>query len=258
MDKYCKPVQASMVLGTPGSGKSYAIVNNYIKQQIEKGFAVYIYDYKFPDLSEIAYNHLISHLDGYKVKPKFYMINFDDPRKSHRCNPINPVFMTDISTDTAADEQLSPLYSFLHLLGMRVIEQENIPLLRTRRCQPMIAEKRTKRQTQPVAPLVDQNPFSLIKRIFHPGRRNYTSRHKQGPHQPYGQHRQAGRSQPPPSGLSFVHRLFNGIHKLKQTVPANPSVKPATILVQRQPDKNRFTHNVVFRHEPQKRESAEL
>ena len=66
-------------------------------QQIEKGFAVYIYDYKFPDLSEIAYNHLISHLDGYKVKPKFYMINFDDPRKSHRCNPINPAFMTDIS-----------------------------------------------------------------------------------------------------------------------------------------------------------------
>ena len=50
-----------------------------------------------PDLSEIAYNHLISHLDGYKVKPKFYMINFDDPRKSHRCNPINPAFMTDIS-----------------------------------------------------------------------------------------------------------------------------------------------------------------
>lgn len=91
------PFRASMVLGTPGSGKSYAIVNNYIKQQIEKGFAVYIYDYKFPDLSEIAYNHLLGHLDGYKVKPKFYMINFDDPRKSHRCNPINPAFMTDIS-----------------------------------------------------------------------------------------------------------------------------------------------------------------
>lgn len=91
------PFRASMVLGTPGSGKSYAIVNNYIKQQIEKGFAVYIYDYKFPDLSEIAYNHLINHLDGYKVQPKFYMINFDDPRKSHRCNPINPAFMTDIS-----------------------------------------------------------------------------------------------------------------------------------------------------------------
>ena len=91
------PFRASMVLGTPGSGKSYAIVNNYIKQQIEKGFAMYIYDYKFPDLSEIAYNHLLNHLDAYQVKPQFFVINFDDPRKSHRCNPINPAFMTDIS-----------------------------------------------------------------------------------------------------------------------------------------------------------------
>ena len=91
------PFRASMVLGTPGSGKSYAIVNNYIKQQIEKGFAMYIYDYKFPDLSEIAYNHLLHHLDAYKIKPQFFVINFDDPRKSHRCNPINPAFMTDIS-----------------------------------------------------------------------------------------------------------------------------------------------------------------
>jgi len=91
------PFRASMVLGTPGSGKSYAIVNNYIKQQIEKGFAMYIYDYKFPDLSEIAYNHLLHHLEAYEVKPQFLVINFDDPRKSHRCNPINPSFMTDIS-----------------------------------------------------------------------------------------------------------------------------------------------------------------
>ena len=89
--------RASIVLGTPGSGKSYAIVNNYIKQQIEKGFAMYIYDFKFDDLSTIAYNHLLKHQDKYKVQPKFYVINFDDPRKSHRCNPLNPNFMTDIS-----------------------------------------------------------------------------------------------------------------------------------------------------------------
>ena len=91
------PFRASLVLGTPGSGKSYAVVNNYIKQQIEKGFALYLYDYKFPDLSEIAYNHLLNHLNDYKVKPKFYVINFDDPRKSHRCNPINANFMSDIA-----------------------------------------------------------------------------------------------------------------------------------------------------------------
>lgn len=91
------PFRASIVLGTPGSGKSYAVINNYIKQHIEKGFSMYIYDFKFGDLSSIAYNHLLKHSDKYKVKPKFYIINFDDPRKSHRCNPLNPSFMTDIS-----------------------------------------------------------------------------------------------------------------------------------------------------------------
>jgi len=91
------PFRATIVLGTPGSGKSYAVVNNFIKQQIEKGFAMYIYDFKFDDLSTIAYNHLLKHRDKYKVAPKFYIINFDNPRKSHRCNPINPTFMTDIS-----------------------------------------------------------------------------------------------------------------------------------------------------------------
>ena len=91
------PFRASIVLGTPGSGKSYAVVNSFIKQQIEKGFSQYIYDFKYPDLSTIAYNHLINHLDGYEVKPKFFVINFDDPRRSHRCNPIHPDFMEDIT-----------------------------------------------------------------------------------------------------------------------------------------------------------------
>ncbi len=91
------PFRATIVLGTPGSGKSYAVINNYIRQHIEKGFSMYIYDFKFDDLSTIAYNHLLNHSQGYAVKPKFYIINFDDPRKSHRCNPLNPNFMTDIS-----------------------------------------------------------------------------------------------------------------------------------------------------------------
>jgi tRNA(Met) C34 N-acetyltransferase TmcA len=53
--------------------------------------------YKFDDLSTIAYNTLLHNMDKYKVKPHFYVINFDDPHRSHRCNPINPEFMTDIS-----------------------------------------------------------------------------------------------------------------------------------------------------------------
>lgn len=92
------PFRATIVLGTPGSGKSYAVVNNYIKQCIEKGYSAYIYDFKFPDLSVIAMNHLNAHTKDYKgVVPEFRVINFDDPMRSHRCNPIAPEFMTDIS-----------------------------------------------------------------------------------------------------------------------------------------------------------------
>ena len=91
------PQRACICVGVPGSGKSYAVVNQFIKQQIEKGYTMYVYDFKFPDLAEIAYNHLLMHQEGYKKVPTFYVINFDDPRRSHRCNPINPSFMNDIS-----------------------------------------------------------------------------------------------------------------------------------------------------------------
>lgn len=92
------PFRATIVLGTPGSGKSYAVVNNYIKQCIENGYSAYLYDFKYPDLSVIAMNHLLTHKEGYKGKvPEFRVINFDDPMRSHRCNPIAPEFMTDIS-----------------------------------------------------------------------------------------------------------------------------------------------------------------
>ena len=91
------PFRASMILGIPGSGKSYAVVNNYIKQAIEKSYALYIYDFKYDDLSVIAYNHLLKYRHRYKIPPKFYVINFDNPKQSHRCNPLAPDLMTDIS-----------------------------------------------------------------------------------------------------------------------------------------------------------------
>lgn len=90
------PFRATGVTGTPGSGKSFAVINQFIKQHIEKGFAMYIYDYKFDDLSRIAYNTLLMNYDKYQVKPSFYVINFDNPAKSHRCNPLLPSMMTDI------------------------------------------------------------------------------------------------------------------------------------------------------------------
>ena len=89
--------RSTAVIGLPGSGKSYAVLNNYIKQHIEKGFSMLVYDYKFDDLTRIAYNHLLRHLDKYAVKPKFCIINFDDSHRSNRCNPIDARFMDDIS-----------------------------------------------------------------------------------------------------------------------------------------------------------------
>ncbi|WP_290381913.1 YWFCY domain-containing protein, partial [uncultured Duncaniella sp.] len=67
------PFRASIVLGTPGSGKSFAVVNNFLKQQIDKGFALYCYDFKFPDLSTIVYNHLKKNKDKYPKGVKFYV-----------------------------------------------------------------------------------------------------------------------------------------------------------------------------------------
>ncbi|WP_449421290.1 conjugal transfer protein MobC [Rhodocytophaga rosea] len=91
------PFRGGMVLGTPGSGKSFVFVNAYIRQLISKGFSMYIYDYKFDDLSLIAYNTLLLNQHKYIVRPEFYVINFDNPKKSHRCNPLLPSMMSDIS-----------------------------------------------------------------------------------------------------------------------------------------------------------------
>ena len=91
------PQRGCIVVGSPGSGKSYCVINQFIKQQIEKGYSLYCYDFKFPDLSLIVYNHLLKNKDKYKANVQFYVINFDDPRHSHRCNPINPTFMSDIA-----------------------------------------------------------------------------------------------------------------------------------------------------------------
>lgn len=94
------PFRGLLVLGTPGSGKSYFVINNVIRQHIEKGFTMFVYDFKFDDLTLIAYNHFLKYKDRYPVPPKFYVINFDDLSRTHRCNPLDPAAMLDI-TDAA-------------------------------------------------------------------------------------------------------------------------------------------------------------
>ncbi|MFA9372335.1 MAG: YWFCY domain-containing protein [Labilibaculum antarcticum] len=89
------PFRGSMVIGTPGSGKSFSVVLPFIKQHLNKGFCMCVYDFKFPDLSEVAYNHFLKAKKNRKLPAAsaFYIINFDDIRKSYRCNPLAPELM---------------------------------------------------------------------------------------------------------------------------------------------------------------------
>ena len=93
------PFRASLVMGTPGSGKSFAIYEAFIKQMLAKGYTMFCYDYKFDDLSYIVYNELRLNLENYRKKgiaaPRFCVVNFNDPRYSMRCNPMNPKFIKD-------------------------------------------------------------------------------------------------------------------------------------------------------------------
>ena len=69
---------------------------------IEKGYAMFIYDFKYPDLSKPAYYWMLQYADKYGAKPSFYSINFDDLSVSNRCNPLDPASMYDITDATEA------------------------------------------------------------------------------------------------------------------------------------------------------------
>ncbi|MGF7082793.1 conjugal transfer protein MobC [Mucilaginibacter sp. UYCu711] len=89
--------RALLVLGSPGSGKSYFIIRHVITQHIRKGFAMFVYDFKMPDLAVIAYNTWLKCKHLYRVEPKFYSINFDDLARTNRCNPLDPSAMLDLT-----------------------------------------------------------------------------------------------------------------------------------------------------------------
>jgi hypothetical protein len=100
LDKHHQPFRALMVLGSPGSGKSYFVIRYVITQHIRKGFTMFVYDFKFDDLSKITCNTWLKYRHRYTKPPRFYIINFGDLTCSHRCNPLDHASMTDI-TDAA-------------------------------------------------------------------------------------------------------------------------------------------------------------
>jgi len=74
------PFRGTMVIGTPGSGKSYSVVLPFVKQHLRKGFSMCIYDFKYPDLSLVAYNYFLqARREGaLPADTRFYVINFDN------------------------------------------------------------------------------------------------------------------------------------------------------------------------------------
>ena len=94
------PFRGLLVIGSPGAGKSWFVIQHVIKQHIEKGFAMFVYDFKFDDLSKIVYNWMLQNIKKYPVRPSFYVINFDDLSISHRCNPLDPASLKDITDAT--------------------------------------------------------------------------------------------------------------------------------------------------------------
>ena len=102
------PFRATMVLGTPGSGKSFSVYGPYIEQMLAKGYTMFVYDYKYPSLSQEVYNEAIASARSFRkmygTTPEFCVINFNDPRHSLRCNPINPRYITDPADTTEIAE----------------------------------------------------------------------------------------------------------------------------------------------------------
>lgn len=100
------PFRGLLVAGSPGAGKSYFVIQHIIKQHIQKGFTMLVYDFKYDDLTKIAYNTLLKNKVSYSKIPAFYTINFDDLSKSHRCNPLDASTMFDITDATEASRSI--------------------------------------------------------------------------------------------------------------------------------------------------------
>lgn len=109
------PFRGTMVIGVPGSGKSFGIINPAIRQMIAKNFCLCIYDFKFPDLGKIAYYHyLLKKSSDENYKHNFYVINLDDVEKSKRINPFKKEY---ISTLAEAQEMAESMVSALQKGG---------------------------------------------------------------------------------------------------------------------------------------------
>ncbi|RVT99713.1 type IV secretory system conjugative DNA transfer family protein [Mucilaginibacter limnophilus] len=101
------PFRGTLLLGVPGSGKSYGIVNSFIRQMIAKEFCAVIYDFKYPDLGRIAYyHHLLAHKQGKCAGFSFHVVNLNEVEKSRRVNPWKAEYLRTLADASESAEGL--------------------------------------------------------------------------------------------------------------------------------------------------------
>ena len=100
--------RGTWVVGTPGSGKTFSIIEPFIRQHSAKGFAMVVYDYKFPTLATKLYYHYKKNQKLGKVPKgcKFNMINFVDVEYSRRVNPIQAKYINNLAAASETAETL--------------------------------------------------------------------------------------------------------------------------------------------------------
>lgn len=110
------PFRGTIVLGTPGSGKSFGVIDPFIRQHAAKGFAMMVYDFKYPTLAKTLFYQFCKNRKAGKL-PKgcgFRTINFTDVEYSDRINPIQRKYIPDLA---AASETAATLLASLNKGG---------------------------------------------------------------------------------------------------------------------------------------------
>jgi len=118
------PRRGILIMGSPGSGKSWFLIEPMIRQLIEKGFAMFIYDFKSPALTQVVYDLFLTHQDKYPEGTVFYSINPTDLTRSHRCNVLEPTTLPWVSDAIGASRTilLSMNKTWIHQQGEFFVE----------------------------------------------------------------------------------------------------------------------------------------
>lgn len=103
------PFRGTWVVGTPGSGKTFSIIEPFIRQHSKKGFSMVVYDYKFPTLAQKLYYHYRINLAANRKAGrdfKFNIINFVNVEYSRRVNPIQLKYVGNLAAASETAETL--------------------------------------------------------------------------------------------------------------------------------------------------------